>query len=56
MDKGICATAAPGEVDRLVEHIQRRRPRIREGRLPRAGSIFSKTALLPKLIAELKSV
>ena len=54
----LCATAAHGEVDRVVQQIQRLRQEsagIKCRAQARSSSIFSKEALLPKLIAELES-
>ena len=57
-DKALCAVAAHGEVDRVVQEIQRvRRESATTNRQAptRAGSLFSKEALLPRLVAELET-
>ena len=53
-----CASAAHGEVDRVVEQIEqfRRQPSLTSRQPPaRACALFSKEALLPRLIEELES-
>jgi hypothetical protein len=53
-----CASAAHGEVDRVVEQIQqvRRKSGTLSRQVPtRVCSLFSKEVLLPRLIAELES-
>ena len=53
-----CASVAHGEVDRVVQHIERvrRQPSLTSRQAPLRGrSLFSKEALLPRLITELES-
>jgi colanic acid biosynthesis glycosyl transferase WcaI len=53
-----CAAVAHGEVDRVVQHIQRARRQSRPVRRQtpiRGPSFFSKEILLPRLVAELES-
>jgi glycosyltransferase involved in cell wall biosynthesis len=53
-----CASARHGEVDRVVDQIQRirrERKEIERKAPERARSVFSKEAILPKLVAELES-
>ncbi|MCX6930272.1 MAG: glycosyltransferase family 4 protein [Verrucomicrobia bacterium] len=53
-----CASVAHGEIDRVVQYIQsiRRQPGLGSRQTPeRVRTLFSKEALLPKLIAELES-
>jgi glycosyltransferase involved in cell wall biosynthesis len=57
--QSVCAMAAHGEVDRVVQLIQRiRHEGFPTDRRPStcAGAAFSKEAILPRLIAELESV
>jgi hypothetical protein len=59
IDQGYpCASAGHGEVDRVVGQIEgvRRRSSVPNRQAPaRVCSLFSKEALLPKLVAELES-
>jgi hypothetical protein len=53
-----CASARHGEVDRVVDQIQRirrERKEIERKAPERARSVFSKEAILPRLVAELES-
>jgi colanic acid biosynthesis glycosyl transferase WcaI len=57
-EQSLCAIAAHGEVERVVEHIQwvRRESATADRRsLSPVGAPFSREALLPKLVAELES-